>query len=245
MESRRARPALTYRVQAAALLPAERRPRAVEGADPRPRLALRLQRRRERRRVLRLLPASQGGHHRAASSAHASRRGLRVAPAKDVKAFLRGIPLRIRLVAAVVALSAAGLALTGVVATAALHSYLLQRVDSQLATAVQLPGEQFCSEFPGPGGGPPRGGHQQLPSQYYVAKYTDDGSLTCSIHASTTDDIPALTGLTAARISLLSSHPFNAASASGDTAWRGAGHPAPDGGGASVGAPPTHGPPPP
>ena len=155
-----------------------------------------------------------------------------------MKAFLRGVPLRIRLVAAVVALSAAGLALTGVVATAALHSYLLQRVDSQLASAVQLPGEQFCSEFPQPRGGPPRG-HPQLPSQYYVAKYTDDGALTCSIHASTTDDIPALTGLTPARINLLSSHPFNARSVSGDTSWRVAVNLAPDGDVTVVGSPLT------
>ena len=56
-----------------------------------------------------------------------------------MRRFWRGVPLRIRLVAAVVALSAAGLVVTGVVATASLHSYLLQRVDSQLVSAVRLP----------------------------------------------------------------------------------------------------------
>ena len=156
-----------------------------------------------------------------------------------MKRFWRGVPLRIRLVAAVVALSAAGLALTGVVATAALHTYLLQRVDSQLSSAVQLPGAQFCSEFPDPrGGGPPRG-HQQLPSQYFVAKYTDDGVRTCSINASTTDDTPKISGLTPARISELSSHPFNAASVTGDTSWRVAVNVAPDGDLTVVGSPLT------
>jgi two-component system OmpR family response regulator len=51
-------------VQAAPLLPAEPGPGAVQGADPGPRLAVRLRRRRERRRVLRQLPAQEGRHHR-------------------------------------------------------------------------------------------------------------------------------------------------------------------------------------
>ena len=47
------------RVQAAALPDAEPQPRAVEGADPRPRVGVRLQRRRRHRRELHLLPAPQ------------------------------------------------------------------------------------------------------------------------------------------------------------------------------------------
>ena len=47
------------RVQAAALPHAQPEPRAVEGADPRPRLGVRLQRRRRHRGELHLLPAPQ------------------------------------------------------------------------------------------------------------------------------------------------------------------------------------------
>ena len=54
--------AVADRVQAAALPDAQRRPGAVQGADPRPRLELRLPRRRQHRRVLHLLPAPQGRH---------------------------------------------------------------------------------------------------------------------------------------------------------------------------------------
>ena len=48
-----------HRVQAAALPHAQPQPGAVEGADPRPRVGVRLQRRRGHRRELHLVPASQ------------------------------------------------------------------------------------------------------------------------------------------------------------------------------------------
>ena len=57
---RRAGQPVADRVQAAALPDAQLRPGAEQGADPRPRVELRLQRRGEHRRVLRLLPAPQG-----------------------------------------------------------------------------------------------------------------------------------------------------------------------------------------
>jgi two-component system OmpR family sensor kinase len=138
----------------------------------------------------------------------------------------RGVPLRIRLVVAVVALAAVGLAVTGVVTTAALHNYLLDRVDSQLLAAVHVPGEQPCADFPEHRNGP---GPQRLPSQYAVAQYAADGTLTCSIGASTTDAVPDLGILTAARIDQLSVHPFTVGSAKGDVSWRAALNVAPDG----------------
>ena len=142
--------------------------------------------------------------------------------------FFRGIPLRIRLVAAVVALAAIGLALTGIVTTAALHRYLLDRVDSQLLAAVHVPGEQPCTDFPDRrgGGGP---GPRRLPSQYAVAQYAADGSLICSIGASTTDAVPDLHTVTAARLDQLSVHPFTVGSVKGGMSWRAALNIAPDG----------------
>ena len=100
--------AVADRVQAAAILPAEPHPGAEQGADPRPRLALRLRRRRQRRRVLRLLPAPQDRHHRTAAAAHDPQRRLRPPPATTVNAAPaarprsaprpRRTPLRIKLV---------------------------------------------------------------------------------------------------------------------------------------------------
>ena len=57
---RRGGRALPDGVPAAALLPAQPRAGPLEAADPRPRLAVRLQRRGQRRRDLRQLPAAQG-----------------------------------------------------------------------------------------------------------------------------------------------------------------------------------------
>lgn len=52
-----------------------------------------------------------------------------------------GTPLRVKLVAAVVALAALGLLISSAVATTALHNYLLNRVDAQLLSAVQDQGQ--------------------------------------------------------------------------------------------------------
>ena len=132
---------------------------------------------------------------------------------------LRGWPLRIRLVAAVVLLVAGGLALSGAVATAALHSYLVQRLDNQLTTA--RPPQDGCSVFPrdggpGPGLHDPRG----FPTQFYVAHYTPAGVEECSQAASANDDAPNLGTLTAARAAQLSQHAFTVGSTQGDTHWR-------------------------
>ncbi|MGN6473605.1 MAG: hypothetical protein ACTHK4_08160, partial [Mycobacteriales bacterium] len=88
-------------------------------------------------------------------------------------------PLRVKLVATVLALAAAGLSVAAVAATAALHSYLIGRVDDQLRVAAHgiADGDRFG---PGPGGGgpvPPPGGYVRpddanrggrLPSPYVV-----------------------------------------------------------------------------
>ncbi|MCW2598316.1 MAG: two-component sensor histidine kinase [Frankiales bacterium] len=58
-------------------------------------------------------------------------------------------PLRIKLVAAVVALAAFGLFASGLAASTALHNYLQSRVDAQLTSYAGRP-----NPFGGPGGGP-------------------------------------------------------------------------------------------
>jgi two-component system, OmpR family, sensor kinase len=142
-----------------------------------------------------------------------------------VTSLLRRTPLSIKLVAAVVLLVAAGLAVSGLVATASLHSYLLQRLDEQLRTAPI--GREVCThgppQGPGNGGGPPGiYGPGDLPSQFYVAQYTAGGATRCVEPADPTSpsDGPALTALTAARATELSRHPFTVASADDGQAWR-------------------------
>src|SRR5690606_20040077 len=67
-------------------------PGAVEGADPRARVALRLRRRPQRGGVLRLLPPPQGRQGRAAPHPHAARRRLRAA--RPPRAVARAEPSR-------------------------------------------------------------------------------------------------------------------------------------------------------
>ncbi|CAA9306471.1 MAG: Two-component transcriptional response regulator, LuxR family, partial [uncultured Frankineae bacterium] len=74
--------AVSHGVQPAALLPAEPRARAEQAADPGARVELRLRRRRQRRGVLRLLPAQEGRPLAAAHAAHRARCGLRAAAAQ-------------------------------------------------------------------------------------------------------------------------------------------------------------------
>jgi two-component system OmpR family sensor kinase len=138
---------------------------------------------------------------------------------------LQRTPLRIKLVAAVVALVAAGLAVSAIVATASLHSYLLQRLDDQLRAAPI--GREACTHGPlaGPGRpGPPGGlyGPGNVPAQFYVAQYSADGATRCVAPADPTSpsEGPALTRLTAARASTLSGHPFTVAGADDATSWR-------------------------
>src|SRR5580692_10527088 len=85
MAGRGADPALPHRVQAAAVLHEQRQPGAVEDADPRPRLGLRLPRRHRHRRVVRVGAAAQGRHQGTAADPHPARRGIRAAAALFVR----------------------------------------------------------------------------------------------------------------------------------------------------------------
>src|ERR1700733_8928061 len=85
MAGRGGDPALPHRVQAAAGLYEQRQPGAVEDADPRPRLGLRLPRRHRHRRVVRVGAAAQGRHQGTAADPHPARRGIRAAAALFVR----------------------------------------------------------------------------------------------------------------------------------------------------------------
>ena len=80
------------------------------------------------------------------------------------------VPLRVRLVAAVLLLSALGLFLTGFAATSALRSYLEDRVDSGLQTN----GVAFANTLLDNQGQPGRPGRQAL-DRYFVQVVSDSG----------------------------------------------------------------------
>jgi two-component system OmpR family sensor kinase len=137
--------------------------------------------------------------------------------------------LRVKLVATIVALAAAGLAVAGVATTASLHRYLLSRVDDQLRNF----GGQFADfaggpriASPGASGrfdqGPgPGAGNRSLPGQFYVQQFTAQGapSQTRSAPLGTTSP-PKLPRLTIAQARARSSTPFTVASTSGSNQWR-------------------------
>ncbi len=123
-------------------------------------------------------------------------------------------PLRIRLVAAVLALVAIALAVTGVTALSALRGYLVGRVDSQLQRI------SHTGFAPGPLSRPDgtlehsisivvqldnAAGHPLSGLSRAVAPHTDE---------------PALPVVTSARAAVLAGHPFTVASTTGAASWR-------------------------
>jgi two-component system OmpR family sensor kinase len=134
-----------------------------------------------------------------------------------MKRFWRGVPLRIRLIAAVVALSAAGLALTGVVATAALHSYLVQRVDNQLESSPPVGCDHGFDDGPGRGG-------RQL-TQFYLAELQPTGAVICHTLAPSTDASPSI----AAHAGESFNSPYTTGSVDSGPSWRVLMRPSPDG----------------
>src|SRR3954447_22136388 len=104
---------------------------------------------------------------------------------------MKHVPLRVRLVAALCLLVAVALSVTGFIATRSLHSYLQDRVDSQLQDA--------ASHGPrhGPGfhaGDPDDDG--DLAGAFYVQEFSSDGNPgTLESHPYATS-VPLLSGLT-------------------------------------------------
>src|SRR4051794_10617654 len=117
---------------------------------------------------------------------------------------MKNVPLRVKLVAALCLLVAVALAVTGVVATRSLHSYLLDRVDSQLQDAANSP-----ARF-GPGGpGRPDDVNGQAPDgddflgAYYIQHLNADGSLGTLVshqYSAGSSDAPKLPTLTLAQV---------------------------------------------
>src|SRR5262249_5431049 len=135
-------------------------PRGQQGADPRPRVELRLRRRRPHRRVVRLLPASQDRQARSAADPHCARRRVRAPAATRFRRVTlrpwRQWTLRSRMVVVVAALAAVALIAANVAGALLLRSYLLDRIDSQLRVGTHAPRFGGVSDVQGrrPGIGP-------------------------------------------------------------------------------------------
>src|SRR5581483_5918676 len=150
---RDARPADRDRVQPPPLLPAQPEARALEGADPPERLALRLRGQLQRRRDLCQLPAQEARRGRPAADQDRSAGGLHARQPGLVPRVLRRLSLRTRLVLGLLVLALVGLVAADFATYKSLSSFLFDRVDSTLNAAhppvesAILPEGQF-------GGGP-------------------------------------------------------------------------------------------
>src|SRR5204862_2504465 len=118
---------------------------------PRPRVELRLPGRRQHRRVLHLVPSPQGRHRRAAADPHPARGGIRAAPARlsrpPMVRFVADVPLRVKLIAAMLALVTMALVVIGVASAVVMRNSLLNRIDEQLRSVSQLVAEGSVQGF--------------------------------------------------------------------------------------------------
>jgi two-component system, OmpR family, sensor kinase len=126
---------------------------------------------------------------------------------------LRRRPLRVKLSLLLVVVLAVGLALSSMLATAALRGYLMDRVDEQLTRSV----DRFTS-FPGPipdfGGTQPAG--PRPPSPFYVEVRYADGTTNVSTPDSETTAVPVLPADAAGAVGA----PFTTGSVEGGEQWR-------------------------
>ena len=140
------------------------------------------------------------------------------------------VPLRVRLVAALVALGALALTATGVAAATALRTSLVARVDSQLGS--------FADRALRDGIDPrERRGDPQLPSAFFVAIVYPDGQLAGTVFQPLHRDQarPALPRLGAADVARRADRPFTVdAAGPGGHRWQVLARPLPDGSGAVV-----------
>jgi two-component system OmpR family sensor kinase len=138
------------------------------------------------------------------------------------------VPLRVRLVAALVALGALALAATGVAAATALRTSLVSRVDSQLASFTDRELRVDPREHRG---------DPQLPSAFFVAIVYPDGRVAGTAFQPLHPDQagPVLPRLRATDVARRAEQPFTAdAAGGGGQQWRILARPLPDGSGTVV-----------
>ena len=125
---------------------------------------------------------------------------------------LAQLPLRVRLVAAVLVLVVAGLSVAGLGSTYVLRDYLVGRVDDQLSDATPA----VLATITGTTRGPYAAGPQVL-RRFYVLVSARDGSSEPIV---TADEPPRLPVLDAAEAARRSGRPFDTGSVEGGGRWR-------------------------
>jgi two-component system OmpR family sensor kinase len=124
-------------------------------------------------------------------------------------------PLRVKLVAALTALVALALVVTGVAAATALRGYLIDRVDGNLAESVagRLPAA--------PPGGDGDDRRFRRPDEYAVQISSLDGAVATPFNVTAPGaSPPRLPAVTAATVAALGGKPFTVGSVNGDGRWR-------------------------
>jgi len=133
---------------------------------------------------------------------------------KPAFGFWSRIPLRIKLIAAMLALLALAIAVIGVASTVALRRYLLDRIDEQLASTTQHLIEH-PEQRPAPG-------YNGLPSDYLLALLPPERKVVIAVYDRNTysaDDLPALAD-NADELFARVGEPFTVGSADRDHRWR-------------------------
>ncbi|MBV9869196.1 MAG: HAMP domain-containing histidine kinase [Frankiaceae bacterium] len=157
-------------------------------------------------------------------------------PLDEAQAALARTPLRVKLVGAILLLTTAGLVVAGAATTAALHSYLLGRVDDQLRSFAHDAGDHnFTGRVVGAGpgfggapgpvgiGGPPSESadtEPRPPSQIFIEQYQPDGHRDGIYNLTYETSPPALPPMTTAAATRLSGHAVSVPSQDHRTSWR-------------------------
>lgn len=126
------------------------------------------------------------------------------------------IPLRLRLIAILVALSMLALSVTAVVAVVLLRDQLVNKVDSQVTAVAQ----GVIGGGPLSGLGNPQDPSSQLPSSQYAVVLLDSGLTVQLGRRLGTASAPDVDGITPAVAAAHDGHPFTVPSTAGDTEWR-------------------------
>jgi two-component system OmpR family sensor kinase len=128
-----------------------------------------------------------------------------------------GTPLRVRLVAILVALALVALAVTAAVAVALLQGELVAKVDAQVTAVAR----GVTGDGPLSGLGDPQDRENQLPSSQYAVVVLDSGlQVRIGRQLDDTTPVPDVSGITPAVAAAHDGSPFTVRATRGDDQWR-------------------------
>ena len=125
-----------------------------------------------------------------------------------MQTLLRRTPLRVKLVAAVLALAAAALTVIGVASAVAMRSYLIARVDGELVTTAQQAAQRGRIPITG-----------ELPSDFLFGLQDDRRTDVVFSRLYTADDLPPMPA-NLAESAALAGRPYTATAGDGEPRWR-------------------------